>query len=333
MGKKSAEGEIIELHSELLLEFENFDLALGHLLENSGSQAAAVFLSSSYEQGWDHLQIATSRAYPDTTQAKAAGWLEGFLCYTQIYDAWVNYGRPFDPNGPNELSLNNNTYAFIQSQNDWIASQASALGGNDSYWGLVDVMWSQLNGIFEGYSSRNYRTLSFMQFYMVPYMADLEDVGPGFANQLKTQKDCSMYVRLFQSDLAWGHVTHNTYHQAFRVFKTYKFHLSNELVVSPNITMSGRAGDLASKDDFFMGTHNVTAMSTSLLNYNLSNYAYYENPNTLPCWVRSQVAIRVATDAVSWANTFVKYNSGVSHALYSWILTSMAVSQQPMVRH
>lgn len=302
---------MVELHYELLLEFETIDSVLSHIMSTANSAAVGIFLTNSNEQGWDHLQIMTSSAYPDHFQAQAAGRLEGYLCFDQIYDAWVNYGRPFDPNGPNSLDLNNETYNYISGQNEWISTQSASLNSTDPYWGLVDALWTQINGIYEGYLMRNYEPLEFMQFYMVGFMADLEDVGPGFAGDLKTQKDCSMYVRLFERDLAWGHVTHNTYHQALRVFKTYKFQLANSLVVSPNVTMSSRAGDLASKDDFFMGTNNITAMSTSLLNFNASNYKYYENSKTLPCWIRSQVAIRVATDANSWAEAFLRNNSGV----------------------
>jgi Phospholipase B len=94
-----------------------------------------------------------------------------------------------------------------------------------------------------------------------------------------------------------------------RIFKEYKINLNNPLVVSNQMILTARPGDLESKDDYYLLSNNLVVMETSLNNYNVSNYGFFHY-DSLPCWMRVLLANRLAQNGSSWSQYFLSYRSG-----------------------
>ncbi len=83
-----------------------------------------------------------------------------------------------------------------------------------------------------------------------------------------------------------------------------------EFVTSPFL-LNGflTTGDLESKDDFYQLDSGLVVIETSLSVFNQSLYKSL-TPQSVPCWVRSIVANRMAKSADQWAEIFSLFNSG-----------------------
>lgn len=108
-------------------------------------------------------------------------------------------------------------------------------------------------------------------------------------------KSCTIFVKYLGDKMMSGHSTMNTYTQMLRIAKNYKFELHNDKVRAKVMTFSSRPGDFISKDDFFITDTGLNIMETSLLNFNQTNYNFIHE-QSLPCWVRLNIANRFAAD-------------------------------------
>jgi hypothetical protein len=82
------------------------------------------------------------------------------------------------------------------------------------------------------------------------------------------------------------------------------------------------AGDLESKDDFFLLNSEMVVIETSLTIFNKTLYKQL-TPQSVPVWIRCQVANRMARNASEWVSLFSLYNSGQSSCCFARIHTSL----------
>ena len=87
---------------------------------------------------------------------------------------------------------------------------------------------------------------------------------------------------------------------------------------STTVSFSSRPGDLHSKDDFFLLSNQMTVIETSLTVFNKTLYKAL-TPLTVPTWLRSQVANRLASTAHDWIAIFSSHNSGTHNC--EWLVT------------
>mmetsp|Transcript_35393 Transcript_35393/g.31867 ORF Transcript_35393/g.31867 Transcript_35393/m.31867 type:complete len:316 (-) Transcript_35393:749-1696(-) len=244
--------------------------------------------------GWNFLFIKTSSAYDDIDQAHAAGYFEGYHSYLDIWYAWNNFVEFFTPDSN---LLPSGVQDFITKQNQWIDKMV-AQNPSDDYWVLVNATFTQLRGMYDGYQQaikdnnvQNTYNLTFDEFYYLANAGDLEDLLPAFKDELKTEGDCTGFIKLTERQLYTGHNTFNMYTFMLRIYKTVEISYKNPLVRNHLMMFSSRPGDLTSKDDFYMLSNNFVVIETSLNNYNKSNYGFL-TPETVPCWIRQLVANR-----------------------------------------
>ena len=94
-----------------------------------------------------------------------------------------------------------------------------------------------------------------------------------------------------------------------RIFKTYHFNCHNTSLQAKTMSFSARPGDLESKDDYYVLSSNLVIFESSFSNYNESLYSKI-TPNTLPTWIRVNLANKMAKNAYDWTEIFIKNNSG-----------------------
>ena len=279
-----------------------------------------VFKDNITENGWGELTVSTSnQVYPEAYQAQALGFAEGYLTQTRIFQAYTNWNLSNPP-------LNDKVKQFVKEQWDWMANQSSQWH-NDDYWKHVKYLLNQATGLYQGYdyaTKQNQITdqsLSFDEIYTLTNAGDLEDLVPAFnQSSTKTQKqlECSGLVKLTQdfSELFLGHSTFNMYMYMLRIFKHY--HTSFQFAASQTTSFSSRPGDLESKDDFYILPDTLLGViETSLDIFDLSLYKQL-TPNSVPTWLRCQLANRLAHTAEQWTQYFAMYNSGTHNN--EWIV-------------
>lgn len=107
-----------------------------------------------------------------------------------------------------------------------------------------------------------------------------------------------------------------SYSLMLRVYKTYEFNFQNPEIQARVVSFSARPGDLESKDDFYVTDSNLVVMETSFNTYNVTNWAFL-HMNSVPVWLRAQVATRLARNASHWTQVFAKFRSGTHNS--QWI--------------
>jgi hypothetical protein len=94
-----------------------------------------------------------------------------------------------------------------------------------------------------------------------------------------------------------------------RVFKIYNLNLKIDGLPLNNMRFSSRPADLNSKDDYYILDNNMMVLETSLAIYNLSLYQNLKY-NTIPKWMRVNIANRMAHSGREWIDYFFYQNSG-----------------------
>lgn len=246
--------------------------------------------------------------------------------------------------------------AWMRTQ---IAAAAQCHGGgpcgfNSSerdYWDAAGVLLAHADGLFAGYAlaAPAPQQLSWAQVYQLTNAGDLEDLFRAFptgaldrfaagdvaaatwmraesravregASASTARMDCSGLIKLAAdfSNLWTGHSTFNDYQFLLRVFKHVTLALANPSASSRTVSFSARPGDLNSKDDFYVLSHGLTVIETSLTVFNTSLYRFL-TPQSVPCWLRNQLANRLAANASDWVAWFARHASGTHNN--EWIVT------------
>ncbi|KAL4446161.1 hypothetical protein ABPG74_021700 [Tetrahymena malaccensis] len=287
---------------------------------DNNAVAKAFYTNALNTTGWTILSIETNGKFSDRDQLYHAGYLEGYLTYDLINYAYYNFLNTV----LNGQELNELQQQFVTNQTQWIEGQLQQHNQtSQGYWGLVGSLMSQLNGTYDGYveamkkNQQQQNILSFNQFYYLTNMGDLEDIQNAVLKTNKTEKNCDAYVKLTKNDLVCAHSTFNIYSLMLRVYKAYNFQFHNKDVKASFQAFSSRPGDLESKDDFYILNNGIVVMETSLNNYNKTNYDYLHY-NSVPCWMRVNLANRLSSNTTEWAQVFSNYRSGTHNN--QWIV-------------
>lgn len=83
---------------------------------------------------WDYLEILTVSKEDDSTQAYAAGLLEGWITADSINIYWYNIFRNFC-NDKEDLCAKLNEY--LRTNKNWVMTQVAEKNGTDAYWHQV----------------------------------------------------------------------------------------------------------------------------------------------------------------------------------------------------
>jgi hypothetical protein len=312
-------------------------LEKGKLDEQNGV-AWAVLQDRVDTLGLSILYVNTSGSFEDAIQMNAAGFVEGALTQPLIHDYSVNYkNSAFDGEAyPEDL------VEFMEAQFKWVKAQVSAAAHRtrdvsgmapNTYWEQVGNVVKQVEGIVAGYEEMAPITqkLEFIDIYMLMMAGDMEDLGEKYINKtypnvlqhvVIDRGSCSAFVRLTEGnkDLFVAHNLWNNYQQMNRIFKHYDFSLKSSNVAAHKFSFSSKPADLQSKDDFWVLSSGLVVTETSLIIINETLYDYIV-PETVPAFMRSITANRMAHDGEEWTTVYALYNSGTHNAQF--IITDM----------
>eukprot|EP01006_Ploeotia_vitrea_P042881 TRINITY_DN66667_c5_g3_i2.p1 TRINITY_DN66667_c5_g3~~TRINITY_DN66667_c5_g3_i2.p1 ORF type:complete len:594 (+),score=266.34 TRINITY_DN66667_c5_g3_i2:1060-2841(+) len=270
--------------------------------------------------GWATLVVNTTDSGPAEVQAFAAGFLEGALTarrISQMYNTFMELD--FHGKAPSAALMH-----FIRVQLAYIRRNAAEQGASSAFWRQVGYVVQQVSGLQEGYTSQvnhlGLPALTFEQLWLLNNYGDLETLEGLFKSRVAYDGqvplryvDCSAFVKVLADengnvhDVMAGHTTWTAYGSMLRVYKYYNMPL--DLASVQSVGFSSRPGMLSSKDDFYQTSAGLVTMETTngVLNHTLDKLIV---PNTVPTWIRVNVANRLTTNGADWVATFAEQNSG-----------------------
>lgn len=255
---------------------------------------------------------------------------EGHLSHERIWEAFENYNASNSWLEGGRLPAF--MHAFVAAQDQWMAGMVAAAAApthaDHAYWQQAGVLLQHVRGLADGYraAAPPSRQLDNEQIYMLTLAGDLEDLvhlnhSTAAAQRLvrararppsQPHMDCSGLVKIAAdgSDLFVGHTTFNDFQYMLRVFKHYEFRGPPALqTAASTASFSARPADLNSKDDFYLLSSGLVVIETSLTVFNTSLYTQLAS-ETVPSWLRGQIANRLATGSQEWCSVFSRFNSG-----------------------
>eukprot|EP01102_Stenamoeba_stenopodia_P010535 TRINITY_DN3186_c0_g1_i1.p1 TRINITY_DN3186_c0_g1~~TRINITY_DN3186_c0_g1_i1.p1 ORF type:complete len:467 (+),score=75.15 TRINITY_DN3186_c0_g1_i1:51-1403(+) len=295
--------------------------------------AFGYYIDEINETGWSTLFIATNNRFEDSLQSYAAGYLEGVLTSTRIYQNKRNFFTDIFGD-PDAIDLSPPVVAFLEANEYWITNSIAnaANTSESSYWTQVGLIVNQLDGLCDGYNSVSNQTTYIPRFHFLLLnlaegdMPDILAAYAGYNNSLDDsllrsmsledvyrkmtlESHCSAIVKLTEDDLYSSHNTWTDYACMLRIFKTYQFAFKS-LDMTYSHTFSSYPGLIYSNDDFYMIQPSklvVTETTNTVLNYTVYQYL---TVNCVFYFYRVVVANRLAWNGSDWINIFTKYNSG-----------------------
>lgn len=92
--------------------------------------AHCYYVDRARTEGWSQFYVYASEGYDLTTQYRAAGYLEGYSSYKEIYYAYTNFYKSILEGSPN---VNIKVKDFVDQQLDWIDYMYKQ-NSRDQYW-------------------------------------------------------------------------------------------------------------------------------------------------------------------------------------------------------
>ena len=271
------------------------------------------------EEGWSIFNVTTNNKYSNEKQSYFAGYLEGYIYCDKINYHFTNIKDTLY-NG--QIILSDKAKEYIKTQRDFIASLCEE--GQDDYAETMKYVMKQYEGLYKGYcdgyetkGDKTFELISEEEFYYITYLGDLYDVNQAYPKTVSQgnflfHKECTGYVKYIPSskELYVAHNTHNIYSMMNRIYKHYdiKLKLKSGSVLN-SVKFTSRPGDLNSKDDFYITSAQMAIIETSLEIYNKELYQHLK-PNTIPKWLRVNIANRLSQNNQQWIDIFLKMNSG-----------------------
>ncbi|CAI4231400.1 unnamed protein product [Auanema sp. JU1783] len=277
-------------------------------------EAKALYRNEINETGWAYLEMSILDKQMDMLdQGYVMGYTEGRLTQKLITYHINNMIKPYCK-GNKEYC--NKLFAYLETNFNWTMNQIKQ-NPSSTYWKQVHMTIRQIQGIIDGYSGIISEKLPSKDIvrhpiYMLQWLGDFMDLEKKFDKKdgpIKTGKThCSAIVKLLPdfSDILFSHVTWFTYASMTRIQKKYSFALD---IPGHTYSFSGYPGTVNSIDDFLISSAKLAILETTIELHNEKLYKFMI-PESLPTYLRTQIATRAANNGSTWVQTFSKYNSG-----------------------
>jgi len=279
--------------------------------------------------GWGVLKIETSNFFNDPMQMYAAGFLEGAITASRIYQNYQNmYDFFFSDEAPSTELLE-----WFKTQGAWVDNMIAS--NSTPYWEGVNLIQQQFKGLVDGYTNYCDETqiLPLFAFQMLNGVGDLLDLIPALnierrphwesmskqqvLREFGKRGHCSGFIKVpgDLSDLFSAHSSWFTYGAMNRIYKHYNFLLTSDFIAATQVSFSSYPGFLESLDDFYIMNSGLTMVQTTNSILNMSIYDEV-TPHALLAWQRGRLANHIATNGAEWCYAVSEYNSGTYNNQY-----------------
>eukprot|EP00792_Barthelona_sp_PAP020_P006934 TRINITY_DN3088_c1_g1_i1.p1 TRINITY_DN3088_c1_g1~~TRINITY_DN3088_c1_g1_i1.p1 ORF type:complete len:551 (+),score=134.84 TRINITY_DN3088_c1_g1_i1:125-1777(+) len=292
-------------------------------IETSEYVALGKFSNEVQKNGWGVLDIQTSEGFSDLDQLYAAGFLEGFLTQSMVWDYYHNFIAHTFPHGVPEK-----VFDFLQKQWAFMINLCStAPNVDDIYYNELCKTNQQFQGFVDGYNRATVdQKLSLIDLFLITSEGDLYEIVPAVNTSeridlnecndegdkchtlLRERSSCTAFIRLgIDGELFFGHNTWSYYASNLRVKKQFRLNLKNGLFET---AYTSKPGYLYSKDDFYVVKSTQMAVSETTNSVFDSSLYSYVVPESVPTWARVMIAMRASTNGSEWVRLFSLHNSG-----------------------
>lgn len=291
------------------------------------SVATAEFSNEIKESGWAFLRVVTNEDYSDGEQAYGAGLLEGNLTCKLMKDKWFNVINDMCNDKDGDLFCRK-LWHYLDTNKRWLKKQVERHARTDPYWHQVGLMLKQLQGLQDGcqralVNDESHQVLQDFTFLMFSLQPETYDLRNALVPEQKVTEpgSCSAMIKWVPDngdggDLLVGHVTWNLFTDMVRILKNYEFYFhrtdspGSPLILGYNMTFSSYPGALHSMDDYYLISSGLATLETTLQNDNKYLWRFVSPNNTVPEFIRSMIANRLARNGWTWTEVFSRHNSG-----------------------
>jgi len=301
--------------------------------------------------GWAQLSIHTSPLFPEILQAKAAGFLEGYLTAQRSFEFITNVHNGISTWSPSLKQYVTDNIAYIE--------ESVRNNPNDPFWFHVGLVHAQQAAGFEGFTLAAERSgspkVDADAYYSATLIGDMDDLcvkfscsktatwrrnrsSPSF-NDEENKKDetlrferslgdghCSALVKPIgpleaPADVFFGHTTWNPYETMTRIWKVYDFPWrytgdGSSTVPGVQISFPSYPACFYSFDDYYTTyPSGLAILETTIINNNSTLWDLVQ-PRAVSDWARNMIANRLADDGGSWAAYFSRENSGTYNNMF-----------------
>lgn len=310
----------------------------GMVIENGpvvGSDwiAWANFSDQIQSTGWSFLQVVTNEQFLDKEQAYAAGLLEGHLTCDLMQNYWWNMIDEMcdDSEGEDENDIFcRRLWRYLRANKKWMETSVEQHESTDPFWHQVSLILRQIQGMQDGCTAHfveddRHEVLHDFSFLLFSLLPEKEDLFSALSHPIKPEHrkpgSCSAMIKWVWDDkgpdeLYIGHNTWSDFSDMVRVLKNYEFYFhrtyqrDSPVVPGYKMTFSSYPGAVHSIDDFYLISSGLVTLETTLENYNDDLWKLILPNGSVPEFIRSMVANRLANSGWMWTEVFSRHNSG-----------------------
>ncbi|XP_066905909.1 putative phospholipase B-like lamina ancestor [Halyomorpha halys] len=289
----------------------------------------AYYKPTTHQTGWASIEIETQSKYPDWAQAFGAGLLEGSLSWQLIYSRWMNIIGTKCQNNQKEC---NSIRAKLRDMETSVKASARKADSTDYYWHQVNLYYTQLDGLEEGWKlgvsrSRKQKQLNILHedFLWMNSVEDIKHLEELKYYNIEEFRNSKQYVSLALLKLLpnstvqfmLAHESGGPYTEMLRMQKKYTFgyHYTSsnksQLVPGQTIIFTSYPGTIYSLDDFYQvsGENALTISGTAM---KMSNYSVLEKMdfNKILIGPRVMAACRLSRGGKDWTELINREESG-----------------------
>jgi Phospholipase B len=282
------------------------------------------------------LSINTNSSFGDDEQMYAAGYLEGYLTQSRIYQQYSNVNAWIVSNFVDQ-KIPANIQTFFATQDKW--NRANVISNSSEYWATIGFINNQFDGLRAGYDAAAPANQAIDEFGLQTLNAvgDFLDLIPALGlYNISTQKPydemsreeliqavrknnhCSALIKTTgnYSDIWFGHSAWFIYQSTIRILKHYKFNLNSNFIAGTEMSFSSYPGYLSSLDDYYsVWSSQLNILETTNNVFNKTLYTLVV-PQSLFAWQRVRAANLLSRTGPAWSEYLGYYNSGTYNNAY-----------------